>query len=151
VCVSLIHIIIANVNISQFRKQKIFRVSVPALVLCCQVVFLTSADIAEKVVVLENVFKKAVVRIVVVKLRGLGYVTCAVVSNGYHMGGTPGSRTRIFVGAVDPGQVTILHPPRQWISWMREVTEKIKPQETKRKTFIMRASSVCVTMVWLFF
>lgn len=69
-------------------------------------------------VLLENVAKKTTGDILTVRLQSLGYVAHPYFINSAAFG-TPQSRTRLYVIAVDPLQVTLLAGPTQWTTWLQ--------------------------------
>ena len=70
-------------------------------------------------VLLENVAKKITADVLVTQLQALGYKVQPYFVNSVAFG-VPQSRTRLYVVAVDPLQVTILAPPAQWTVWLQE-------------------------------
>ncbi len=69
-------------------------------------------------VLLENVAKRATGGILTMRLQGLGYVVQAYFINSAAFG-TPQSRTRLYVIAIDPLQVTMFAGPTHWTTWLQ--------------------------------
>ena len=75
--------------------------------------------VSEAYLILENVARKETATILQKEVNEIGYISVCVLANSFTFG-VPQSRTRLYLLAVCPLRVDVIHGPEKWVSWLQD-------------------------------
>ena len=74
---------------------------------------------SEAYLILENVARKNTAAILRKEIDQMGYISVCIMANSFTFG-VPQSRSRLYLLAVCPVQVVVMHGPEKWVVWLED-------------------------------